>query len=273
MYNTGRSLPKPHEQRADTLGRPNRTADQGSTKGRLLVVEEHQLLAAGLQLALSQRQWHVETNNAASVADVVDHAQRFAPDCVVVDTHLFNGVGSGIALIAPLVAIGARVVMLTAERRRTVLAECLETGAVGWIRVTTPLDEVDVKLGRVVCGGSIIGRTERSQLLEHLRLERERTFRTQATFEQLTNREALVLAALVNGLTAEEIAREHFVAVTTVRSQIHSMLQKLGVRSQLAAVALAHAHQEMLPYDSSTSHDRRRATPVARECGPTVRSA
>ena len=42
------------------------------------------------------------------------------------------------------------------------------------------------------------------------------------------------------GMTAEEIAEAHFVAVTTVRSQIRAVLDKLGVRSQLVAVAAAH---------------------------------
>ncbi len=232
-------------------------------------------MAAGLQLALSQRQWHVETNDAATADDVVAHAQRFGANCVLLNTHLRNGVGSGLALIEPLRATGAHVVMLTAERRRTVLAECLEAGAVGWIGVTTPLDEVDATLARVTSGGSIIGRTERSQLLEHLRLERAQSRRAEAIFEQLTHREALVLAALTDGLNADEIARAHFVALTTVRSQIRSVLQKLGVKSQLAAVAIADTHRELLPYESSRSRDRRRVTPVGRSCAPefTVRTA
>ncbi len=194
---------------------------------------------------------------------------------MLLDTQLRNGVGNGIKLIEPLAATGARVVMLTAERRRTVLAECLEAGAVGWIGVTTPLDEVDSTLGRVLSGGAIIGRTDRAELLEHLRLERARALRAQATFEQLTHREALVLAALTDGLSAEEIAREHFVALTTVRSQIRAVLQKLGVRSQLAAVALADTHRDLLPYASSAARDRRRSTPVVQGCGPaySVRTA
>ena len=49
-----------------------------------------------------------------------------------------------------------------------------------------------------------------------------------------------MLAALVDGLSAEEIAETQYVALTTVRSQIRAVLQKLGVRSQLAAVAHAN---------------------------------
>jgi DNA-binding NarL/FixJ family response regulator len=41
-------------------------------------------------------------------------------------------------------------------------------------------------------------------------------------------------------MSAEEIAEAQFVALTTVRSQIRAVLQKLGVRSQLAAVAYAN---------------------------------
>ena len=237
------------------------------------MVEEHALLAKGLQLALTERRWAVETSSGSTADDVVDHARRFEPHCVLLETHLRNGVGNGVELIAPLAAMGTRVVMLTAERRRTVLAECLEAGAVGWIGVTTPLDEVDSTLSRVLSGAAIIGRTHRAELLEHLRLERSRSLRAQATFEQLTHREALVLAALTDGLSAEEIAREHFVALTTVRSQIRAVLQKLGVRSQLAAVALADTHRELLPYESSAAHDRRRSTPSDRGFGPTHSAA
>ena len=49
-----------------------------------------------------------------------------------------------------------------------------------------------------------------------------------------------VLAALMDGLVAEEIAREHFIAMSTVRSHIKSLLRKVGVTSQLAVVAAAH---------------------------------
>jgi DNA-binding CsgD family transcriptional regulator len=56
----------------------------------------------------------------------------------------------------------------------------------------------------------------------------------------LTDRERVVLAHLMDGLTAQEIAVAEYVSICTVRSQITSILMKLGVRNQLAAVACAH---------------------------------
>ena len=97
-----------------------------------------------------------------------------------------------------------------------------------WARMTST---------QIRMGGSSKGRP-RSRMT--CWVERASVVRALSPFEQLTMREREVLAALVDGLTAEEIAETHFVALTTVRSQIRAVLQKLGVRSQLAAVAYAN---------------------------------
>ena len=56
----------------------------------------------------------------------------------------------------------------------------------------------------------------------------------------LTVRERTVLIHLMRGLSVDEIAAAEIVGVCTVRSQVRCILQKLGVHSQLAAVAMAH---------------------------------
>ncbi|MEE1821635.1 LuxR C-terminal-related transcriptional regulator [Streptomyces sp. BE20] len=59
-------------------------------------------------------------------------------------------------------------------------------------------------------------------------------------FSALTRREQQVLCALLVGCSATEIAAADQVSLPTVRSHIRAVLTKLGVSSQLAAVALAH---------------------------------
>ncbi|MET0740459.1 MAG: response regulator transcription factor [Candidatus Nanopelagicales bacterium] len=208
--------------------------------GRVLAVDDHALVVIGLQLALSARGWDVETNSAPTAHDVVEHARRFQPQCVLLDIQLGGVVRSGIELIAPLLSTGTKVVMLTSETRRSVLAACLEAGAAGWIGKGALLDDVESAVGHVLAGGTLVGRADREALLDELRIERAGARRMLSTFERLTHREGLVLTALIDGMSAEEIADAHFVAVTTVRSQIRAVLQKLGVRSQLGAVAIAN---------------------------------
>jgi DNA-binding NarL/FixJ family response regulator len=208
--------------------------------GRVLIIEDHALVAVGLQLALSARGWTVEITDGPTAAEVIEHARRFQPQCVLLDINLGPRVGSGIDLIAPLRAIGSEVVMLTAETRRTVLAAALEQGAAGWIGKDAFLDDVVATISEVLDGAPLIGRTVREAMLDELRIERAGARQALSPFERLTQRERRVLGALVDGMSAEEIAAAHFVSLTTVRSQIRAVLQKLGVRSQLAAVAHAN---------------------------------
>jgi len=204
---------------------------------RLLIVEDHTLVAVGLQLALSARGWDVEITDGPAASDVIEHARRFQPQCVLLDIRLGEGAGSGIDLIAPMRAAGAVVVMLTAETRRGVLASCLEQGAAGWIGKHTFLDDAVAAVEGALTGTPLVGCATREAMLDELRIERAGLRRALSSFEQLTMRESKVLAALVDGCAAEEIAETQFVALTTVRTQIRAILRKLGVRSQLAAVA------------------------------------
>ncbi|GAA4710584.1 helix-turn-helix transcriptional regulator [Nocardioides conyzicola] len=55
----------------------------------------------------------------------------------------------------------------------------------------------------------------------------------------LTPAEAKILWALMQGRSADVIARDHVVSIATVRTQIKQVLSKLGAKSQLSAVALA----------------------------------
>lgn len=58
--------------------------------------------------------------------------------------------------------------------------------------------------------------------------------------EQLSPREQDVLRLMVHGLDNRQIAAELGIAYTTVRSHTQSLIEKLGARSRLQAVARAH---------------------------------
>jgi DNA-binding NarL/FixJ family response regulator len=91
----------------------------------------------------------------------------------------------------------------------------------------------------VICGRSPLADGDRHALLGELRARRAEEQRRLAPFRCLTPREQAVLAALMEGKHAKQIAAESFVSLGTVRAQIKSILLKLGVSSQLSAVALA----------------------------------
>jgi two-component system nitrate/nitrite response regulator NarL len=158
----------------------------------------------------------------------------------VLDLYLGPEVGTSVPLIAPLVASGAEVVILTGMTDEAQLAGCVEAGASGVVSKVADLEAVFDAVVHAAHHERLQPTTERERMLAVLRGARRQERARLERFERLTRRERVVLAGLMDGLSAAEIAESSFVSLTTVRSQIRAVLLKLGVTSQLAAVAAAH---------------------------------
>ena len=227
---------------------------------RVMVVAGHELDAHGLDHTLRHLGWTSRICAPSRTDELASALRSFRPGIVLYDVGSGVTSGSGTDLVRTLATPDVAVVVLTSERRRLVLAEYLVAGAAGWIARSASVDEIDAALDDVASGVSILGRQQRAALLHELRNDRERRSRFQDLFQQLSEREASVLVALGDGLSAAEIAKKHYVSLATVRSQIRAVLVKLGVNSQLAAVAIATEHRHLLPRDGEEIRERRRVT-------------
>jgi DNA-binding NarL/FixJ family response regulator len=207
---------------------------------RVLVVDDHRLVAEGLLATLQYDGFDASLSRCESFATILDEASQCKPDVVVLDLRL-GQVGHGRDLIGPLASLGAAVIVLTGLIDGVELASCLEAGAAGVARKGEGFDSIITKIRAVLEGKPVIPMTERAQLLAELEDRRSADRSKSEPFETLTKREAEVLRQIMDGVPAETIAGTQFVSVPTVRSQIRSILQKLGVNSQLEASARAWA--------------------------------
>jgi DNA-binding NarL/FixJ family response regulator len=205
----------------------------------VLIIEDHQLLAQSLSFALSAEGLSVTVTALDSVAAVTAECERLRPQIVLLDLDLGERIGDGAALVGPLQALGTKVLVVTGSTDRMRHATCLELGAAGVLPKSTPYDQLVDAVLAVAAGHPVMRDAERQTLLAELRAWRSTQGRQLAPFEQLTAREAAVLAELMNGRSCEAIARAGYVSEATVRTQIRGVLTKLGVPSQLAAVAQA----------------------------------
>lgn len=213
--------------------------DDGPVDGpRLLLVDDHRLLVETLQLSLTQAGLAVSVAPCGSFDEVLADAAVVHPTLVVLDLDLQRA-GYGFDLIGPLRELGAQVLVLTGTVDRIELARCLEAGALGIASKADGFASVLAQIRRAADGEGVTPVTERTQLLADLSAHRRAQERRQAPFEALSSRERDVLRQIVEGRQAAEIARASFVSLATVRTQIRSILMKLEVTSQVAAVALA----------------------------------
>jgi DNA-binding NarL/FixJ family response regulator len=136
---------------------------------------------------------------------------------------------------------------------RLTAAECYEAGAMAVLTKGMPVEELLAAVDLVAQGRRLISDDQRHALLTELRLHRSARRNRLARFAELTPREAAVLRLVCNGLSAAEVAEASFVSLATIRSQIRSILTKLGVSSQLAAAADAYQSGWVDEYDESSN--------------------
>lgn len=210
---------------------------------RVLIVEDHVLFAESLELALSMEGYDVRRlvmpESGGSMSTVLSGAIRAHPRIVLLDLNL-GRFGNGVHLIGPMAGAGVSVVVITASTDRARWGECLRYGARKVMSKTEPLNDILATVRRLNEGLPLMAPDEREELLQFWHSERQDQQVQRAHLERLTNREREVLGHLVGGHTVREIAKAEVVSEATVRTQVKSILSKLEVSSQLAAVGIAH---------------------------------
>jgi len=204
---------------------------------RVLVVEDHALVGHGLVALIRRAGLDAESMTGSALA-----AGRAggvpAADVVVLDLDLDGGV-DGVDWVAPFVSAGAAVLVCTGAVDRARLGRCLELGAAAVFPKTRSTEQLVAAVLDVLAGGSPMRPGDRSELLAAARTHRAMVEGRLRAFASLTPREADVLSGMVAGLAPAVMAQGAGVSVKTVRNQIETVLQKLGVRSQLQAAAVA----------------------------------
>lgn len=204
----------------------------------IMIVDDHELIAQGLSLALRGEGIRVVQERTPDPAAVVPVARWHRVTLALVDLQFTSEEADGLALIRPLTDAGIRVLVLTASTDDAVFGQCLEAGAVGVLSKAAPFDSLLAGIDAARQGGAVNSPRDREDMLSAATRRRQETEARTAPFRGLTPRESEVLCYLARGFTADAIAEATFVSVATVRTHISAVLRKLGVNTQLAAVAM-----------------------------------
>ena len=228
---------------------------------RVLIVEDHALFAESIELALNLEGYDARRlplpTQTRGTGQFLAAAQRLQPRVVLLDLDL-GAFGDGVRLIHPLAASGANVVVVTASADRSRWGECLSYGARKTMAKTQPLNDILSVVRRIHQGLPVTEAAERERLLQQWDEHRKSVEEQRRRLDALTAREREVLAKLQEGVPVRDIAKHNVVSEATVRTQVKSILAKLGVTSQLAAVGMAHnAGWQPPPSEVSTRPDGR----------------
>jgi DNA-binding NarL/FixJ family response regulator len=205
----------------------------------VLLVEDHELLAQTLKVALASEDIASELVAPTSTRAVLSVVDQRRPSLVLLDLELGSPIGDGAALVRPIVTLGSAVLVVTGVTDLTRVAAAVEAGAVGYVAKSAPFDHLLEVVRESLAGRPVLAEAERFELLALLRRRRAGEETLLAPFRRLTPREKQVLRALAEGHSVEAIAQRWVVSSATVRTQVRGILTKLDVGTQLAAVARA----------------------------------
>lgn len=206
----------------------------------VLIVDDHAMMAGGLAAVLTAMDCTARTLKDASHERLIEALEIAQFDLVLVRLQPGPRLQDSFDLVRTATNHGARTAVLSETTQELVFAAAVENGAIALLSTTAPIEEIVQEVISIANGVGVVTddqRLELADLLRHRQSGRELQF---MPFETLSRRESEVLQYLMEGMSVSKIAETSFVSVGTVRTQVKAILRKLGVSSQVAAVALAY---------------------------------
>jgi DNA-binding NarL/FixJ family response regulator len=199
---------------------------------RILIVEDHQVVADGLAALLNDQPDMTVVGTSASVSDSIARTVETGPDVVLMDFRLTDGTGADAAAAIRQVRPETKLIFLTREDSDAARFAALESGASAFIHKSRAASEV-VDAIRIVAGGGTLITPRTIATLLNKRREMD------SQLESLTAREKEVLRLVAEGISSRNIGSRLGISYTTVRTHIRSLGSKLGVHSKLEAIVKA----------------------------------
>lgn len=196
---------------------------------RVLVVDDHPVVRAGIVGLLAAEPDLVVVGEACDGHEAVALAQQLTPDVVLMDLRmpLLDGVGATVAILAGP-APRPHVVVLTTYETDTDILRAVEAGATGYLLKDTPRAELVAGVRAATRGQTVLAPGVATRLVTSMR-----------TSDRLSDREVQVLRLVAQGLSNAAIGAELFIAEATVKTHLVRAFGKLGVEDRTHAVTVA----------------------------------
>ena len=200
---------------------------------RVLVVDDHQLVRAGLITLLEAAADIQVAGEAADGQQALAAAAATAPDVVLMDLSMpvLDGVAATRLLLAE--RPGTRVVALTSFSDRQRVTDILAAGATGYVLKDCRPDELLAAVRAAADGHVPLDPRVAAALLPA---------REPPLADQLSEREKQVLRLVAAGLANKQIARRLGIAESTVKVHTGNIFRRIGVTDRTSAALWAREH-------------------------------
>ena len=205
---------------------------------RVAIVEDHRLVAEGLEMLLHGVPDIEVVGIVGNKAELLARRSELDADVILMDFRLPDGSGAEAAAALRTERPNTVIVFLSADESEESLLAAVEAGASGYLLKKSQATTELVSAVRLAAAGEMLISPQKLSSLVIRQRERQDRERQQL-LGQLTEREREVLGLIVAGLDNKSIAKRLAIGTGTVRAHVQHLLEKLGVHSKLEAAATA----------------------------------
>jgi NarL family two-component system response regulator LiaR len=202
---------------------------------QVLITDDHKVVRRGLRGFLELDPEFEVVGEAENGREALAMARELQPDVVLMDLLMpvMDGISATEAIRKELPEV--EVVALTSVLEDASVTGAVRAGAIGYLLKTTDADELREAIGAAAAGQVRLAPEAAARLMREVRTPTA----PEALAEPLTERETEVLKLLARGKANKQIARELFVALSTVKTHVNNLYRKLGVGSRTQAALYA----------------------------------
>ena len=214
----------------------------------LLLIEDNRLLRDGIEAMLNEQPDFAVIAAAPDAQSVVGALQRSQPQIVLLDAALGDNDSMRLLETIRKSAPEARVIVMDLIPEPEDIVEFVEAGCAGFLLKDATVEEFVSTIRSVARGlrvlPPILAGTIFSHVARHAARRDPTAVREAVT---MTPREREVVDLIGEGLSNKEIAERLSIALHTVKSHVHNVLEKLALRTRLQVAAYVHRDQPGVP--------------------------
>ena len=207
---------------------------------RVLIVDDDDLMRAGLKAVLSSDETVEVVGEASDGRVVVQRVLELRPDVVLMDVRMpeLDGIAATRKILAERPE--TKVLILTTFEEDDYIFGALSAGASGFLLKRTSPEELIGGLHTVAAGDSLLSPPVTRRVIERMARQPEAVTSAGERLQALTPREREVLELIARGLSNAEIAQAFVIEETTVKTHVKRILMKLRLRDRVQAAIFAY---------------------------------